>query len=84
MDTTSYSALEQHVEELESLHHPIRVSERLPETKDWVLAYMVEPTNRWHLAFYEDYRWFTGEWMPVAPIVTHWLPLPPGPADAKQ
>lgn len=64
---------------------PIPVSERPPNHGDVIMAY--EPMYKWRVGVYEtdapfpvfNCREFIIGWHRV----THWLPSPPDPADAK-
>jgi hypothetical protein len=65
----------------------IPVSERLPEESDLVLVatqYEQEVWGSWngmHVASLRDGKWREEVESNVVAVVTHWMPLPPHPAE---
>ena len=60
----------------------IPCSERLPETRDDVLVWVVqgEMRGRIHRAWYGNGHWKV-PWVDVDAVVTHWRPLPEPPKE---
>ena len=74
----------------------ISVEDRLPDNKehDWVLAQVVEDNGYMHIPRVMEYRQLRNDWFEETYgwlsehnglfSVTHWMPLPEPPKDAKK